>query len=147
MSGLRPRARAPGANPKGTREPAPWEHIPTSCSQREPRFGMVTGLLERQTFTPEAEAGGEGCRPLLKARCRWPRWPLSPWVAAEPQGRLSLHGPGSMQGAAAQLLLAYARLEPCPRALRHNVPARGLLASSRPSEAAGGTLGPRGCGS
>lgn len=153
MSGPRPRTREPGANPKGTQEPVPGERIPTSCSHREPRFGMATGLPERQPFTPEAEGVGEGCRPLQKARCRWPRWPLSPWVAAEPQGRLSLHGPGSIPGAVAQLLLAYAGLEPWPRALRRDVPAPGVtrelpaLCGSRGHPEAEGlrVLSPSGC--
>lgn len=41
-------------------------------------------------------------------------WQLSPLVAVEPQGRLSLHSSGFIQGVTAQLLLAYAGLELCP---------------------------------
>lgn len=68
---------------------------------------------------------------LLEASHWWPRWQLSPSVAAEPQGKLSLHSPGSGRGVMAQLLLTYAGCEPCACALRRNVPAWRLLQSSQ----------------
>lgn len=117
MSGPRPRTREPGANPKGTQEPVPGERIPTSCSHREPRFGMATGLPERQPFTPEAEGGGESCHPLLNSRCQWPRWPLSPLGGRGAPGQAQLTGPwlraGSC-GTAASRLRRFGAVAPCP---------------------------------
>lgn len=88
-------------------------------------------ILPQPAFPMESPWVSEEADILLEASHRWPWWQLSPSVAAEPHGELSLHSPGSGRGVTAQLLLTYAGCEPCPCALRHNVPAWRLLQSSQ----------------
>lgn len=114
------------------RQPSRWE--------AQPKAG-------RQTLHP----GGRGAETLLllqllsSAGNLLPvsRWQLSPLVAMEPQGRLSLHSSDSVQGVRAQLLLTYAGLELCPVSPETQCPSLEVtweLMALRNGAGRGGTL-------
>lgn len=135
----------------GTREPghcgAAWaagESCP-GLQLRQPSQWEAQPKAGRQTLHP----GGRGAETLLLlqllssagALLPMARWQLSPSVAVEPQGRLSLHSTGSIQGVRHSCFLLTQAWSCVPRPLRHNVPAWRLHGSSQPSamvEAEGG---------